>query len=120
MKNLRRTLKLSHLLAGWQQEDPILAVGGAQISVLHEIAVQFLHLSLVLNWYKTAVKGNVLEGVVSQAFEISEGSSNENYEIMRTMKLNVPYSAMDVLGKDCGRLRLINQTFSNKQKVEKG
>lgn len=35
---------------------------------------------------------------------------------MRTMKLNIPYSAMDILDKDNGKLRLINQPFKNNYK----
>lgn len=43
---------------------------------------QLSHLSLVVNWYNIAMKGKVLEGALSQAFERSKGSNNyKNYEI---------------------------------------
>lgn len=59
MKNLRRTLKLNHLLVVDNKRTLLLPVGAAQITPLHKVAVQFLHLSLVVNWYNTAVKENV-------------------------------------------------------------
>ena len=44
----------------------------------------------MVNWNNTAVKENVLESIISQAFKRSKGNNN-----MKNMKLNVLYSAMD-------------------------
>lgn len=77
---LKRILRLNHLLPGWQL-GPRCWWKVEHRQPLAKVALQLLHLSLVVNWHNIAVRGQIMEGTISQAFDSSRGNNiYKNYE----------------------------------------